>query len=189
LVPESSIILVAVLTQTRDLEIARVLGWYRIPLRSAPKVLSVDYLAFYQTSGFSEQERWQINYVAMVRGHELTTRAELLRDETDHPRAQEEYFKIQIDPLQKLHPPIIAGKWRRMTFLYTTGERFNRATLLNELVVDHEERAVLWKGLRERTSRNPSYAAAPLPETLEQLDLMLLAMLGDFSALNDAGLK
>jgi hypothetical protein len=45
----TSLILVAVLNNPRDLEIARLLGWYRIPLRSAPKVIAVDYLAFYQT--------------------------------------------------------------------------------------------------------------------------------------------
>ncbi|MGD2026535.1 MAG: hypothetical protein PVI99_01855 [Anaerolineales bacterium] len=31
----------------KDMEIARVLGWYRIPLRTAPKVVAVDWLAFY----------------------------------------------------------------------------------------------------------------------------------------------
>ena len=42
----NSLILVAVITTPRDLEIARILGWYRIPLRSAPKVIAVDFLAF-----------------------------------------------------------------------------------------------------------------------------------------------
>jgi hypothetical protein len=55
-----SLVLVAVMTQPRDLEIARVFGWYRIPLRTAPKVISVDYLAFYQTSTFEEQ-KWRIH--------------------------------------------------------------------------------------------------------------------------------
>ncbi len=39
----SDLVLVAVMPNQRDLEIARVLGWYRIPLKSAPKVISVDY--------------------------------------------------------------------------------------------------------------------------------------------------
>jgi hypothetical protein len=42
-------VLVAVVNNRRDLEIARLLGWYRIPVRSAPKAVGVDYLAFYQT--------------------------------------------------------------------------------------------------------------------------------------------
>jgi hypothetical protein len=117
MLPEaSSLVLVAVITHPRDLEIARVLGWYRIPLKSAPKVVAVDYLAFYQTAGFSEEDRWRVQYFAEVRGHELTTRRELIRDEPDHPRAGEEYYKIQIGPLQALPGPIHAGRWRRITF-------------------------------------------------------------------------
>ena len=50
--PDSALILVAIMPARRDLEIARLLGWYRIPLRSAPKVVNVDYLAFYQASAF-----------------------------------------------------------------------------------------------------------------------------------------
>ena len=44
----TDLILVCLLPTPRDLEIARLLGWYRIPLRSAPKVVALDYLAFYQ---------------------------------------------------------------------------------------------------------------------------------------------
>ncbi|NJN44676.1 MAG: hypothetical protein HC806_08140 [Anaerolineae bacterium] len=47
----TSLLLVAIIPSPRDLEIARVLGWYRIPLRRAPKVVAVDYLAFYQPTG------------------------------------------------------------------------------------------------------------------------------------------
>ena len=50
---------------------------HRIPLKTAPKTVGVDWLAFYQTAKFGA-EKWAINYVAPVRGHELTTRAELL---------------------------------------------------------------------------------------------------------------
>ncbi|MBL8056091.1 MAG: hypothetical protein JNK29_05300 [Anaerolineales bacterium] len=74
----------------RDLEIARVLGWYRIPYRSAPKTVAVDWLAFYQTAQFGA-EKWSIRYAAPVRGHELTTRGELLRDQAAHPRAGDPY--------------------------------------------------------------------------------------------------
>ncbi len=44
--PPTALMLVAVMPSPRDLEIARVLGWYRIPLRFAPKIIQVDYLAF-----------------------------------------------------------------------------------------------------------------------------------------------
>jgi len=86
MINSSDLILVCIMPSQRDLEIARVLGWYRIPYKSAPKTVSVDALAFYQTANFGD-EKWAINYVAKVTGHELTTRAELLRTEKDHPRA------------------------------------------------------------------------------------------------------
>lgn len=163
-IPPTALILVAVMTDPRDLEIARLLGWYRIPLRNAPKVVAVDFLAFYQTAAFGEAERWQIRYLAPVQGHELTTRAELLRDEPDHPHAGQEYYKIQIGPLLELPQPIQAGRWRRITFFYTTGEYLLQAESINDLVVGTEERPILWRALRERAGGESSQApSADLP--------------------------
>jgi len=179
----TALILVAVVTDPRDLEIARLLGWYRIPLRHAPKVVSVDYLAFYQTGNFGEEHRWQIEMVAPVRGHEMATRAELLRSEPDHPRAKEEYYKIQLGPLQALPAPIQAGKWRRLTFLYTTGDLLMDAHSLSDLVVRTEERSLLWRSLRERALKDGQYHADDLPDDL--IDPALLALLGDLSNLKE----
>src|SRR5512133_3715861 len=101
----TSLVLVCLLPTPRDMEIARLLGWYRIPLRSAPKVVSVDYLAFYQPASFGVRGG-RVEYTAELRGHEITTRGELLKDESDHPHAKEEYFKIQLGGLEKLKEPI-----------------------------------------------------------------------------------
>lgn len=158
----SSLVLVCLLPTPRDLEIARLLGWYRIPLRSAPKVVSVDYLAFYQPASFGERGG-QIEYIAPVQGHELTTRGELLKDEADHPRAKEEYFKIQLGALEKLKEPIKTDKWKRLTFLYSTGEYLLNAKTLNDLVVEGGERNLLWKSLRERAENQQLYKT-DLPE-------------------------
>lgn len=179
----TALILVAVVTEPRDLEIARLLGWYRIPLRHAPKVVSVDYLAFYQTSGFGEAHRWQVEVIAPVRGHEMTTRAELLRSEPDHPRAREEYYKIQVGPLQALPKPIPAGNWHRLTFLYTTGELLATAHSLSDLVVRSEERSLLWRSLRERALQEGAYQAEELPDEL--VEPALRALLGDLDGLHE----
>lgn len=176
--PPTALILVAVLPSPRDLEIARVLGWYRIPLKSAPKVVAVDYLAFYQTAAFTPDERWRINYIAPVYGHELTWRRELLRDEPNHPRANEEYYKVQIGPLQRLPQPIRADTWRRLTFLYTTGERLCWARRLQDLALEGEERALVWRSLRERATLDHTYNVGTLPETLNDLDTIMLEFLG-----------
>jgi len=181
LLSPTALVLVALIPKPRDLEIARLLGWYRVPLRTAPKVINVDYLAFYQASVFGEQHRWRIETVAEVRGHELSTRAELLRDEPDHPRAKEEYYKIQLGPLERLPQPIVAGRWRRITFLYTTGDLLSQARTMNDLVVRSDEREILWRSLRERALAAGAYLPTDLPEM--DLDPALLAMLGDLSKL------
>lgn len=142
------LVLVAIMPSPRDLEIARVLGWYRIPYKTAPKTVAVDYLAFYQTAQFGS-EKWAIHYIAPVLGHELVTRAELLRTEADHPRANEQYFKIQLGTLEKLERPIPSLKWRRLTFVYTTGQRLLEATEINDLIVSGDERELLWTALKE----------------------------------------
>ncbi|MCB2214019.1 hypothetical protein KQH50_01365 [bacterium] len=179
--PESALILVAILPDQRDFDIARLFGWYRIPLKSAPKVISVDYLAFYQTKAFGEAERWQIAYVARIMGHELTRRRDLIRDEPNHPRAHEEYFKLQIGPVQRLARPIPAGDWKRITFFYTTGEQFKTAQTINDLVVKaQDERDVLWHTLRERALRANEYRAEALPEMA--IDPAIVALLGKLGA-------
>jgi hypothetical protein len=171
----TSLILVCLMPTPRDMEIARLLGWYRIPLRTAPKVVAVDYLAFYQPSSFGGRSG-QIEFVSEVRGHELTTRGELLKDEADHPRAKEEYYKIQLGSLEKLSQPITADKWKRLTFLYTTGEHLLKAHTLNDLVVDGDERQVLWRSLRERAENEQMYKT-DLPEA-DIPPEVLIALLG-----------
>jgi hypothetical protein len=171
----TSLVLVCLLPTPRDLEIARLLGWYRIPLRTAPKVVAVDYLAFYQPASFGERGG-TIEFIAEVRGHELTTRGELLKDEADHPRAREEYYKIQIGGLERLKEPVTADKWKRITFLYTTGEYLLQAKTLNDLVVDGDERQILWHSLRERAENEQLYKT-DLPEA-DVPPEVLMALLG-----------
>jgi hypothetical protein len=186
---ETDLILVCLVRGPRDLEIARLLGWYRIPLRTAPKVIAVDHLAFYQPSSFGERGG-QIEFSAAVRGHELTTRAELLKDEPDHPRAQEEYFRIQIGSLEPLPHPIVAEKWRRITFFYTTGEYLLRAEAMADLVVQADERVLLWRALRERVQGSHGYDAGLPGEDVPPEVLRALLGLGQIDVTHhDAGLE
>lgn len=168
----SSLIMVALVPSPRDLEVARVLGWYRIPLRTAPKVVSVDYLAFYQPASFGDQ-KWSIEKVAPVRGHELVTRAELIRNEPDHPKAGEEYFKMQLGPLLDLSKPIRAEKWKRITFFYTTGQYLLAAETVNDLVVHSDERKLLWQSLRERAEHEQDYKVPDVDISPDVLSALL----------------
>jgi hypothetical protein len=184
-VQSTDLILVCLLPTPRDLEIARLLGWYRIPLRTAPKVVSVDRLAFYQPASFAEVGG-RIELTAAVRGHELTTRGELLKDQADHPRSGEEYYRIQLGPLERLDNPILADRWRRLTFLYTTGDHLLAAKTLNDLVVEGAERESLWMSLRERAAGDHAYQAALPGDELTPELLASLLGIGDDSGEYDA---
>jgi hypothetical protein len=126
-------VLVCMINQPRDLEIARWDHWYRIPVKHAPKEYLPEVLAFYLTAPFGD-EKWAIHEYARVRGHELVRRADLLPDQPNHPRANEVYYKLQLEPLQRLVRPVPSLKWRRITFIQTTGDRLMHALEINELV-------------------------------------------------------
>src|SRR6195952_4328482 len=97
-------VLVAIMARPRDMVAARDEGWYRVPLARAPRALQAEYLAFYQTAAFGA-ERWAVRYIARVRMVSLATRAALLPDEADHPRASERYYRFALDPLLALPVP------------------------------------------------------------------------------------
>lgn len=141
-------VLVAVLNNPRDFEIARDQGWYRIPLKRAPSRLAADYLAFYQTKAFGD-EGWAVNYLAPVRRFRIVTRAELLPDEPDHPRAADAYYKVEIGPLQRLPQPIPSRSLRRITFIPTTLGRLLAAQEINDLWWRDDPQERLWRALRE----------------------------------------
>jgi hypothetical protein len=128
-------VLVGVMTQPRDFEIARDEGWYRIPVRHAPDCTTdAAVLALYFTAAF-QQQKWAIHWYAEVRGHELVLRRHLFPDATDHPRADQQYYKLQIGPLIQRIPPIPSRRWRRITFIASTWDRFTAAEEINDLYV------------------------------------------------------
>ncbi len=86
-------------------------------------------------------------------GVELVTRNEILQEEWDHPRAKEPYYKVQLGPLQWLDSPIRAERWRRISFLYTVGERFMHVRTVEELRIRSSvERNLLWQLLKDSGS-------------------------------------
>lgn len=131
-------VLIAVMNRPKDLAIARDQGWYRVPEKHGARSSSFEYVAFYFTSAFGEQG-WAVHYYARRLGHELVTRREILPDEPDHPRASAHYFKLQLGPLQQREPPIVSQRWRRVTFIYTTWDRFQAAAEINDLYAEGGE--------------------------------------------------
>ncbi len=180
---DESLVLVAVMPSPRDLEIARVLGWYRIPFKFAPKIVYVDFLAFYQTSSFGKERAHRIEVLAPVKGVELTTRKDLFRDEPDHLRANERYYKIQIGNLITISLPIYAEKWKRITFVYTTGKRIMSANTISDLVIKDDERKILWRSLRDRQEIFETGQQKALDE--KEMDDILLMMIDDLQKMSD----
>ncbi len=127
-------VLVAYVPNPADFEIIRTQGWYRIPRRYAPKGLYAEYLAFYFGSKFGD-EKWAIHYFARRAGDELVRRRDLLPDQPNHPRADDVYYKVQLADLQRLAHPIVSLRWRRITFIHTTWDRFVDATEINDLLI------------------------------------------------------
>ena len=142
------VVLVAIVNNERDFTIAREAGWYRIPAERAPEGIHAQYLALYQTKSFGD-DAFAINYYARINGVELTARRDLFPDEAEHPRASSAYYKLNIGPLIRLPHAIISRKWRRFTFLVTTGERFQKAWELNDLVLGTPEDDVVWRAIRD----------------------------------------
>ncbi len=131
-------VLVCLINKPHDLEIARWEHWYRIPYKNAPADFLADILAFYLTASFGD-EKWAVHEYAHVRGHELVKRVDLLPDQPDHPHASDLYYKMQLGPLQRLTRPIPSLKWRRISFIQTSGDRFTNALELSELVQSHAD--------------------------------------------------
>lgn len=131
-------VLVAFVPKVRDFKAIEVEQWYRIPQQYAPKGLYAEYIAFYFGRAFGA-EKWAIHTYARNMGHELVTRRQLLPGEPDHPRADALYYKVQLGPLQRLTQPIVSLRWRRMTFIHTTWDRFVAARELNDLFAEGDE--------------------------------------------------
>jgi hypothetical protein len=169
-------VLVAVLNNGEDLRRAASEGWYRIPQRTAPRRIGADYLAFYQTGAFKDQDEAQtVTYYAPTRRYRLLTRREILPAEPNHPRADEYYFRIELGPLQRLERPVPAAKFRRVTFIHTTLERLLTAQDVVELFRQDDPFESLWSALREHRLR-------PLKNRLvgdQPMDITLRARGGD----------
>ena len=66
-----------------------------------------------------------------------------------HPCAGHWYYKLQLGPLQHKLPPIVSARWRRITFIVTTGDRFMQAAEINDLFEQESPAGRLYVKLRE----------------------------------------
>lgn len=131
-------VLIAYMPDPADFALLQSEGWYRIPLKHAPKGLHAEYYAFYFGREFGPK-KWAIYYYAKQLGYELVTRIDLFPDQTQNPRANDYYYRVSLGPLEELEEPIISLRWRRITFLHTTWDRFVDAREIGDLMVEGGE--------------------------------------------------
>lgn len=125
-------VLVGCINRKKDFIHARDNHWYRIPEGRAKKGIDAEYIGFFFSRAFGEQNG-AIHYYAQNNGHELATRAQLMPDEAKHRRAANHYTVLKLGPLQVKSPPIVNVTRRRLSFIYTTWDRFSKATTIDDL--------------------------------------------------------
>ena len=144
-------VLVAIMNNHRDLEIARTQRWYRIPVKSVNRYIrdieQMQYLAFYQTRIF-ERAAFAVNYYAEIERMSTVPRIQLLPDEAGHQNAEALYYKLEISPLQRLSQPIPSKRLRRVTFITTTLAKFRAAQEINALFHTSPIEDLMWEGLK-----------------------------------------
>lgn len=128
-------VLVGVINRKADLQLAQEQRWYRIPQARFPRGIHAEYIAFFLSRAFKEQNG-AIHFFAERTGLELAYRRDLLPDETQHPNANESYYKVQLGVLQVKQPPILNPTKRTITFVHTTWDRFVRANEIKDLYSD-----------------------------------------------------
>ncbi len=173
-------VLVAILNNVRDFEIARDSHWYRIPLGSVEKWLTRSWpprwLAFYQTKVF-RRESHAVTYFAEVHEVRQVRRGQLFPDQTQDRRRNEPYFQLLLGQLQRLPQPIFSRRFRRIIFIQTTWEKLKTAVEINDLFDESPLEDRLWAAFKRLK------IAAERQEYIE-LDSMVAAL--DYAALDFA---
>ena len=149
--PAQKNVLVAILKEPQDFEIANEQHWYRIPVSSVEKWLKdrwpPEWLAFYQTKAFGS-EAYAIHYFSKVLELRQVFRRQLFPNLRRDPKAERSYFQLVIGPLEKLRNPIPSRRWRRIIFIQTTWEKLITASEINDLYDDSPLEDRLWSELK-----------------------------------------
>ncbi len=155
--------LVALIPSVADFGIVQDEHWYRIPRRNKnpPRVLTegrLQFLSFYHPKAFGKEWQYTIRYVAEVRSVSIVKRKDLLPPPEGEgtkaylqwlQKAEEEYYKLELGPLQELPQPIYSRKWRRIVFIETTDRRLFGATEINDLFYGNALEERLYEALKE----------------------------------------
>ena len=150
--------LVTLLKQRKDLMYLMDEGWYRIPVKSAPKALSrVKFLAFYQSRDFGD-DSWRIQYYGRKARITQAKRIDLLPHEVGDRHRDTLYYRIEVKNLKRLAHPIPSKRERRILFVQTTLQKLLNATEINDLYHGSPLEDKLWEHLKtERIEAERQY--------------------------------
>ena len=108
--------------------------WYHIPVASAPgNVEKIHYVAFYFPADFDEELRHKVVYYSTVKSVKVVKRIKLFPNELKHPRAGQDYFKINLGQILPLPRPIPSLRFRRLVHIHSSYRRLMTAREINDL--------------------------------------------------------
>jgi hypothetical protein len=136
-------VLVTIVKNPADFEIARSRHWYRIPVDIAPKRWPPKWVAFYQPKIFGD-EAYSVRSYARVQAIKTAMRRELFPDEPRNPKSKRLYFQLMLEPLEQLPAPIFSRRFRRLVFIPTTWKKFMQALEINDLYDESPLEDRLW---------------------------------------------
>lgn len=143
---QKKIVLVCVLKNKKDLRILLKENWYRIPMAFLPR-RKFAYLAFYKPVVFGRFGK-RIQYYARVFSSQTAKRVDLLPKEKNHPRAHDDYLKVELAWVKKLAHPIKNIIPRRVSFGFTTLKSLLKAGDILELYGVSPTEQIVERGLR-----------------------------------------
>lgn len=150
---EKKELLVALLPKKSALEILQNEGWYHIPVERTPSQWREGWrpkvMAFYQGKSFGKEEQYKVRYFGEVEKIDVVPRKDLFPDDEDNQhKAENPYYKIQLKSLQVRYQPIISYRPRRLVFVPSTLEKFEKAEQINDLFESSPIEDRLWSALK-----------------------------------------
>lgn len=142
-------LLVALLPKKSALDTLKDEGWYHIPLVTAPKRWPPKVMAFYQGKVFGKKEGYKIRHFGEVDRIDIVPRKELFPNDTKKAdKAENLYYRVQLKELQTRYNPIVSYRPRRLVFIPSTMEKFEKAEQINDLFDESPLEDRLWKALK-----------------------------------------
>jgi very-short-patch-repair endonuclease len=170
-------VLVALLRDKLDFKRAKDEHFYRMPVSSAPK-RKAEYLALYQGRNFGAQGQ-RIEYYTRVHRYQVLKRRQILPDEPNHPRADKDYYRVELGPLCHLPHSILNTTARRILFFFTTLDRLLRAQDVNYLLGRQSIEELMWDELkRNLINASPQHYIFEAGSPIYRLDFAIFCLKG-----------